>query len=89
MDFLRKLIAQIGMYWGKWSMIQRIVLVGIVAVVIVGIGALLTVSSSPSMIPVIDAPIRDEAAQDRIVMRLNQEGVKASITPAGVIMVQD
>ena len=89
MEWLKKIIAQIRGLWGKWSMLQRIILVGIVFVVIAGIGILVSVSSSPTLVPVIDAPIRDEAARDRIVMRLNQEGIKATISPAGVIQVQD
>ena len=89
MDWLRKLLAQIGGYWGKWSMLQRLILVGIVVAVFVGIVALVSVSSSPNMVALIRAPIRDEAAQDRIVMRLDQEGVKSSISPAGIIQVQD
>ena len=89
MDWFKKIITQIGNYWNKWSMIQRIVLVGIVVVVLVGIGALVSVSSSPTLVSVIDAPIRDEAARDRIVMRLNQEGVKAVVNAAGVIQVDN
>jgi flagellar M-ring protein FliF len=41
------------------------------------------------MVPVIDAPIRDEAALDRIVTRLNEEGVKTQVTAAGVVQVPD
>ena len=89
MEWFKKIIAQIGSLWGKWSMVQRIILVGIVVAVLGGIGALVSVSSSPTLVPVIDAPIRDEAARDRIVMRLNQEGVKATVNAAGVIQVQD
>jgi len=89
MEWLRKLMAQIRGYWGKWTMLQRIILLAVAVVIIVGIGALVTVSSAPSMVPVIDAPIRDEAARDRIVMRLNQEGVKTTVSPGGVIQVQD
>jgi flagellar M-ring protein FliF len=88
-DFLKKIIGQFSKLWGQWSMIQRVILVGIVAVVIGGIAALLSVSSTPSLAPVIDAPIRDEAALDRIVMRINQEGVKATVTPTGVVQVAD
>jgi len=89
MDWLRKLIAQIAGYWGKWSMLQRGILFGIVAVVIAGIVVLVSTSSSPSMVSVIDAPIRDEVARDRIIMRLNQEGVRATVNPAGIIQVHD
>ena len=89
MEFVRKIVAQISAYWGKWSMLQRAILVGIAGTVIIGLSVLVTVSSSPTLVPVIDAPIRDEVARDRIMLRLNQEGVHASISPAGIIMVQD
>ena len=89
MEWFRKLMAQIGALWGKWSLVQRAVLLGIIVFVIAGIGVLVSVSSSPTMVPVIDAPVRDEAARDRIVMRLNQEGVKASVSPTGIIQVED
>ncbi|MDR0456386.1 MAG: flagellar M-ring protein FliF [Treponema sp.] len=88
-DFIKKIMGQITGLWGQWSMIQRAVLIGIVAVVIGGIIALLGVSSTPSLAPVIDAPIRDETVLDRIVLRINQEGVKTTISPAGLVQVAD
>jgi flagellar M-ring protein FliF len=89
MDWLKKLINQVAVYWGKWSLVQRIILLGIVAAVIIGIAALITVSATPNFVPVIDAPIRDEYARDRILMRLNQEGVRTYVSPTGVVQVQD
>jgi len=89
MDWFKKLIAQIGGLWGKWSMPQKIILIGIVIAIFAGIVALITVSSAPNMVSVIDAPIRDEVARDRIVMRLNQEGVRVVVSPAGVVQVDD
>ena len=75
--------------WGKWTMVQRLILVGIVVVLLVGIFALISVSSSPSMVAVIDAPITDEEARDRIIMRINEEGYKAEVSASGIIMVPD
>ena len=89
MEWFRKIIAQIGGYWGKWSMLQRIILIGIVVAILGGTFALVSISSRPSMVAVIDAPIRDEAARDRIIMRLNEEGVTATVNAAGVIQVGD
>jgi flagellar M-ring protein FliF len=88
-DFFKKLFSRIGELWGGWSMVQRIILVGIVAAVIGGVVALLRVSSAPTLVPVIDAPVRDETALDRIVLRLNQEGVKVSVNAAGLVQVPD
>jgi flagellar M-ring protein FliF len=88
-EWIKKMIAQIGNLWGKWSMVQRIILVGVAVAVIGGLVALFSVSSAPTMVPVIDAPIRDEAALDRIMTRLNVEGVKTQVTAAGVVQVPD
>ncbi|MDR1318334.1 MAG: flagellar M-ring protein FliF [Treponema sp.] len=88
-EFLKRVLARITNFWSKGSMLQRIVLVGIVFAVIAGIFALTKVSSAPTMAPVFDAPIRDEVALDRIVLRINQEGVKSAVTPAGIVQVPD
>lgn len=88
-DFFKRITGQIAALWGKWSLVQRLILIGIVVAALAGLIAMVTISSAPAMAPVIDAPIRDEAAQDRIITRINQEGIKTSISPTGVIMVPD
>ncbi len=88
-EWFKKFLDQIKALWGKWSLMQRLILIGIVVAAIGGTVALFMVSSAPSMVPVIDSPIRDENARDRIVTRINAEGVKTSVSSTGVIMVQD
>ena len=88
-EWIEKFIAQIKTLWGKWSLVQRIILIGIVLAAIVGVGVLVGVSSSPALVPVIDTPIRNEETLDRIVARINEEGVKTSISPAGILLVSD
>ncbi len=70
-------------------MAQRIILIGIVVIAIGGIIALFRVSAAPTLVPVVDAPIRDEAALDRITLRINQEGVKVTVSSTGLIQVAD
>jgi flagellar M-ring protein FliF len=89
MDWLKKLVTQIRGLWGKWSMVQRIILGAIVVAVIGGVVALFSVSSVPTMVPVIDVAIADEVQRDRIITRINEEGIRTQITPAGVIQVAD
>jgi flagellar M-ring protein FliF len=89
MEFFKKLVAQVGTLWSKGSMMQKGMLAGVALVVIVGIGALVSVSSAPTLVPLFNAPIVDEDARFRIVMRLDQEGVQSSVTPAGIIQVPD
>lgn len=88
-EWLKKLISQISSLWGKWTLIQKLVLAGVVVGAILGIVVLFSVSSTPTMVPLIDTPITDQDVRDKIVMRLNQENVKASVTEAGVISVSD
>ncbi|MDR1025367.1 MAG: flagellar M-ring protein FliF [Treponema sp.] len=89
MDWLKKLAAQIRGLWTKFSLAQRIILGTIVLAVAGGIIALLSVSSAPTMVPVIDVAIQDEAVRDQIITRINQEGIRAQVTAAGVIQVAD
>jgi flagellar M-ring protein FliF len=88
-EFIKRLLGQITALWGKWSIVQKIILVAVVVIAIGGIAVLVAVSSSPNMASVIDTPIRDETARDRIITRINQEGVKPTVSPAGIIMVND
>jgi flagellar M-ring protein FliF len=88
-EWLKNFLIQIKELWGKWGIVQKCILGGILLAAIGGIIALLSVSSSPTLAPVIDAPIRDEEARDRIVTRINQEGIRATVSPAGIIQVPD
>ncbi|MDR2900250.1 MAG: flagellar M-ring protein FliF [Treponema sp.] len=88
-EWLKKFLEQIKTLWTKWSLVQKLILIGIVVAAIAGTSVLFVVSSAPSMVPVIDAPIRDEATLDRIITRINAEGVRTSLSSTGVVMVQD
>ncbi|MDR2552462.1 MAG: flagellar M-ring protein FliF [Treponema sp.] len=89
MDFLQRLLEQGKSLWGKWTLIQKLILAGIAVVLMAGFIALVSFSSSPSMVPLIDAPIADEEARNRIITRINEEGYKSSVNAAGIIMVPD
>ncbi|MCL2557337.1 MAG: flagellar M-ring protein FliF [Treponema sp.] len=88
-EFAKKLLGSVKILWGKLTMMQRVILCGITVAVIVGVIALFSVSSSSALVSVIDAPIRDEDARDRIITRINEEGVRTYVTPSGLIQVAD
>jgi flagellar M-ring protein FliF len=88
-EFIKKLTTKAAALWGGWSSQQRLIFTVVALVVIGGVGLLFRVSSTPIMVSVIDAPIRDEAALDRIVLRLNQEGIRVTVTPNGLVQVPD
>jgi flagellar M-ring protein FliF len=88
-EWLKKILERIRGLWGKWSLSRKLIFAGIALAVIVAVVLMVTVSSSPALTPVIDAPIRDEDARDRIITRINEEGVKTTVSSTGVIQVQD
>ena len=74
----------------------ELVFVGIVAGVVGGFVATLIISppTLPSfskkseMVPIFAAPVLDEDARDRIVFRINQEGVSTFVSSDGIIKVK-
>ena len=89
LEWIRKLLSQIGSIWKKWSVIQKLIFAGILTGAIVGIVLLFTISSSPSMVPLLGVSITDQEQQDRIIMKLDEEGVSYNINADGRIYVED
>jgi flagellar M-ring protein FliF len=88
-EFITNFLGQIKDFWSKWSMVQRAMVIGIAAAAVVAIIVLFSVSSSPGTVPVIDVPITNEDELARVVTRINQEGVRAVVSGAGLVSVAD
>ncbi len=88
-EWLKKLLGQIKELWSKWTVVQRAILIGIVAVVIVALVLVTRISAKPSSVPLFSTAITDEAARDRIMVRLGEENVEPQVNAAGVISVKD
>ncbi|MGP1431432.1 MAG: flagellar basal-body MS-ring/collar protein FliF [Treponema sp.] len=88
-EWFKKTLAQIKTLWGKWTPIQKGILAAVVIAAIVVIVLLTSWSAKPSLVLLIDTPVTDEALRERIVLRLNQENVKTSVSEAGLISVKD
>ena len=88
-EWLNKLISQLTTLWGKWTLVQKLILGGIVAAAVIAVVVIFSVSSAPTMVPLIDSPIADEATRDKIIVRLNEENVRTSVSAAGIISVPD
>jgi flagellar M-ring protein FliF len=88
-EWLKKTIDQAKALWGKWSAVQKIILIAVVVVSIAGIVLLMRFSAEPSMVPLITAPITDVEKLEKISIRLDAEGVDHRITPEGLILVSD
>lgn len=87
-EWLKKLGDSAKAAWAKWSKIQKCIVVGLLIVVIVAIVVMFRVSSRPSTVRLFNAPVTGES-QSQILMRLDQEGVRADVNDAGYISVPD
>ncbi len=88
-EWLKKLVSQITNLWAKWTLVQKLVLAGLIVAVIIGIAVIFSLSASPTMVPLIDTPIVDEDVRDKIIVRLNEENVRTSVSAGGIISVPD
>ena len=88
-EWLKKTLTQIKTLWSKWTPIQKGILAAVVVAAIVVIVLLTSWSAKPSLVPLIDTPVTDATVRERIILRLNEENVKATVSQSGVISVKD
>ena len=88
-EFFQKILTKAVAAWAGFSAQQRLIFTVVAVIIIGGVIALFRVSSTPVFVSVIDAPIRDEDALDRIRLRINQENVNVSVTANGILQVAD
>ncbi|MBP5358016.1 MAG: flagellar M-ring protein FliF [Treponema sp.] len=86
-EWFKKTFGTIKEKWGKWSLVQKIILIGVIVVVIAAIIILLSVSSNKASVRLFNSPV--EAAQQRsIVSRLQRDGIDADVDGEGYITVE-
>ena len=88
-EWLKKTVTQIKTLWSKWTLIQKAILAAVVVAAVVIIVLLTSWSAKPSLVPLIDTPVTDATVRERIILRLNEENVKATVSQSGVISVND
>ena len=88
-EWFKKTVTQIKTLWSKWTPIQKGILAAVVVAAIVIIVLLTSWSAKPSLVPLIDTPVTDATVRERIILRLNEENVKATVSQSGVISVKD
>ena len=88
-EWFKKTVTQIKTLWSKWTPIQKGILAAVVVAAVVIIVLLTSWSAKPSLVPLIDTPVTDATVRERIILRLNEENVKATVSQSGVISVKD
>lgn len=88
-EWLKKLFQQIKELWAKWSAVQKVILIGITAAVIVALVLVTVFSSRPTTVPLFSVPVSDQTMRDKIVYRLAQENVAVHVSDSGMLSVDD
>ncbi len=88
-DFFKRFLEQIKTLWGKWSWNQRLILIGVSALVVVGVIVMTVVSAQPSRVALIGVPIKDPNAFSAITAKLDEQNIQYTTTPDGKIYVAD
>ncbi len=88
-EWLNKLISQVKDFWSKWSLVQKVIVSGVLVVFILALILIPAVSSQPTTVPLFSVPITDEVARDKIVFRIAEENVSVTSNETGMLYVQD
>jgi flagellar M-ring protein FliF len=88
-NFFKKLLEQAKALWAKWTLVQKLTLIGIVVAVIAAIVILLTVSASPTMVKLLGTPIKNDTELRLITNRLDTEGIAYTVGENNQIYVKD
>lgn len=88
-EWLKKLVSQIKELWSKWTIIQKVILIGVIAAVIVALVLVVTLSSKTTEVPLFNVAITDEVQRDKIVYRLAEENVDVNVNATGMLTVKD
>ncbi len=88
-EWLKKLFTQIKDLWAKWSVVQKVIISAVAAVIILALILIPTVSSQPTTVPLFSTIITDEVLRDEIIFRLDEENVPVTIVGEGMLHVQD
>ena len=88
-EWFKKFFATIKEKWGKWTLVQKGIAIGIVVAVIAAIVILSVVSSKPTTVYLFNSPVNDENERESILYRLDQDNVKAYVNGEGYISVEN
>lgn len=88
-DKLKAALDKAKNQWNKWSKAQKGIFGGVIALIVVAVIVLGTVSTRDGRVSLFNAPINDAQAFERIVTRLEEENVPFTTTADGRIYVDN
>ncbi|MDX9898309.1 MAG: hypothetical protein RBT62_05280 [Spirochaetia bacterium] len=88
-EWLKKTIERLKALWGSWSIVQKLILIGVLVAVVAGIVMLVSVSGAPTQVRLINTPIQSDEELRLITSRLDEENIAFSIGEGNILYVKD
>lgn len=88
-NFWNSIVSAVQKNWSKWSMMQRVTLIGVGVLLLAGFLSLFFLGKQGGAVALFGVSIRDQASLDQIALRLDQEGIDYSIGSDSKIYVND
>lgn len=88
-EWLKKTLERLKTLWGSWSLVQRLILVGVALALVAGIVVLASVSGAPTQVRLINTPIQGDDELRLITSRLDEEGIPFNVGEGNVLYVKD
>lgn len=88
-EWLRKITDSVSNFWKNSSVIKKVILFGVLAVIIVAIIITTRVSAKPAGVRLFNSQVTDAQSRSQILDRISQENIQAFATDDGYITVPD
>lgn len=88
-EWLKKIVNQIKSAWGKWKLVQKLAVIGIGVALIAAIIITIAVSRTPTMVRLINTPIKNDEELRLIANALDREGIAFQVGENNIIYVKD
>jgi flagellar M-ring protein FliF len=88
-EFLKRLLEQAKGLWKRWNTTQKIILFAVVGAGILAVVLLFALSASPSMVPIINAPITSPEDRLAIGAKLDEVGVPYNLRADNIFYAVD
>ncbi len=88
-DLFKRLVDQVKVLWAKWSLVQKLILGGVIIVAVIAVVLLIRVSAAPSMVKLLGTPIKTEDELRLITSKLDTEGITYQVGESNQLYVKD
>ncbi len=88
-DFFKRLLDQAKALWAKWTLVQKLILAGVILAAIIAVVVLVRVSAAPTMVKLLGTPIKTEEELRLITSKLDTEGIPYTVGESNQLYVKD